>query len=426
MRPNTFLRISRIGVLACVLMCLGFTGCGGDGTAPTDGSGRDPSSRVSPTDVDERLVSANTRFAFHLFSELVGDGVEENLFVSPPSIAFALTMTLNGADAETYEAMAEALEISDLTLEEINEANAVLMAWLEQADPKVQLFIANSLWAREGIPFRQEFMEVNTEYYGAEVTNLNFRDPRAVDVINGWVNEATREKIPTIIDRIPPEAILYIINAIYFKGLWTEPFDEADTREEPFTLPNGSEVIHPLMHQTEYYRYLEDPGFQAVSLPYGEDGRFSMYVFLPDEASSLDEFLGKLSSETWEDWMSRFRSMKGSLGFPKLEVEYETLLNEVLSDLGMGVAFDPGGADFSRMYRVSAFQNVYIDRVKHKTYVKVDEEGTEAAAVTSVGIGITSGPTEFFHMIVDRPFFFAIRDNETGTILFMGTVVDPT
>jgi serine protease inhibitor len=411
-------------VLFAAVISVLVVGCTSDGVAPAGDDRSDPK-RVSPGDVDRRLVEANTRFAFNLFSELVSDGATENIFVSPPSISFALSMTLNGAAGETYEAMANALEAGELSAEEINHANATLMAWLEQAEPKVVLSIANSLWAREGIPFYPAFLKANETYFDAEVSSLNFRDPASVNRINNWVSEETHERITEIVDSIPAEAILYLINAIYFKGTWATEFDVAKTRDRSFTLLDGASKSHPTMHQfKERHLYLRRDGFQSVSLPYGEDGRIGMYVFLPDKDSSLDEFLGDLSAEAWEEWMSGFYEMEGDLGLPRFEIEYEINLNNVLAALGMGIAFDEYGADFSRMLPVSSTANAYISKVLHKTYVKVNEEGTEAAAVTSVEVGITSIPDRFV-MIVDRPFFIAIRDSETGTILFMGAIVEP-
>lgn len=398
-------------------------GCSSEGVVPPGEGGGGDSNRISPAEVDGRLVSANTRFGFRVFSGLVEGGVPGNVFISPSSVSFALTMTLNGAAGETEEAMAEALEIRDLSMEEVNEANAALVAWLEQADPRVTLAIANSLWGREGVPFYPEFLETNEAYFGAEVQSLDFADRRAPGIINEWVSRATRGKITEIVDAIPSEAILYLINAVYFKGPWKTEFDPSETRDRPFTLADGTEKPVPIMHQEGTFDYLRGDGFQAVGLPYGE-GRMRMYVFLPDADSGLEAFLAELDATLWEEWMARFRPMEGDLGLPRFEVEYEEDLSALLKSLGMAIAFDQYEADFSRMLPVSSLQNAYISRVKHKTYVKVNEEGTEAAAATSVEVGITSVPQRFT-MVVDRPFFFAIRDDATGTVLFLGAIVDP-
>ncbi len=367
------------------------------------------------------LVSANTRFGLNLFAELTGNEPSENAFISPSSVAFALTMAYNGAAGDTAEAMAKALEVDGVSVDELNAANAALMASLLEAEPGVELSIANSLWARAGFEFRDEFMAANREFYQAKVTALDFADPNASKTINDWVSENTKGKIDRIVpDRIAAQTILFIINAIYFKGLWDEPFDEADTKEHPFTLLDGGKKPVQLMSQTGDYPYLDGDGFQAISLPYKEK-RVSMLIFLPDEDSSLATFCGNLNAGTWESWVSRLSKQKGTISLPRFRVEYEAGLKDALTALGMGIAFTDR-ADFRNLCDDPAL----ISEVKHKTFVEVNEEGTEAAAATSVEFALTAAPTgRPFRMVVDRPFFCAIRDNETGTVLFMGAIVAP-
>jgi serpin B len=233
-----------------------------------------------------------------------------------------------------------------------------------------------------------------------------------------------------VLDEVDPAAILYLINAIYFKGTWTHEFDKADTRDRPFYLVGGGQKNVPMMELADTLRYYRGDGFQGVSLPYG-NGRFSMYVFLPDENSSLSAFHANLTPENWQAWMDRFERAEGTVILPKFKIEYMKQLNGQLTALGMGVAFDPDGANFRKMLPLpqGEYYNACISFVLHKTFVEVNEEGTEAAAVTVVGVvGITSiGPPhpEPFYFKADRPFFYAIRDNQSGTILFMGSVVDP-
>jgi serpin B len=411
-------------LLPWILLLAVLVGCTDSTNAPD--TGRDPGipNPVSPEQVDDRLVEANNRFAFNIFSELLAGGAAPNVFISPSSIAFALTMTLNGAGGDTFDDMATALEVGDWDLPQINQGNATLISWLQQAEPKVQLSIANSLWARKGVTFYPDFMERNETYFGAEVTTLDFADPGAPQTINDWVSKSTHGKIENIVETIPWDAILYLINAIYFNGKWTTSFDEDLTMQQPFHLPDGTKILHPIMNQHGWYPYLRGDGFQAVSLPYGDDERMSMYVFLPDKNSSLNEFLSTLDEAHWSQWVGQFRKAEGDIGLPRFEIEYEQQLKDALTALGMGIAFAPAAADFSNMLPVSGFANAFISKVLHKTYIRVDEEGTEAAAVTSVEITFTSMP-EYFSLVADRPFFFAIRDNETGTIVFMGTVVEP-
>lgn len=371
--------------------------------------------------VDSRLVAANTKFGFKLFSEILREDKGKNIFVSPTSVAIALSMTYNGASGKTQQAMAKTLELQGMSLEEVNQANQLLKASLENPDPNVQLRIANSLWAKQGIPFKPQFLQRNKRFYQAKVTDLDFGNPNSLGIINNWVKENTQGKIDSIINEIQPDQLLFLINAIYFKGNWTNKFDASQTANKPFYLADGSQKQHPMMSQKDEYQYYENDQFQAVSLPYGE-GRVSLYVFLPKQKLTQEAFYQQLTTENWEEWMSQFRRRKGFVQLPRFKMEYDITLNEALKALGMEVAFSRD-ANFAQMSPTS----VNINQVKHKTFVEVNEEGTEAAAVTSVGVMVTSAqmPEEPFQMIVNRPFFSCIRDNQTGTILFMGSIVEP-
>ncbi|MEW6173775.1 MAG: serpin family protein [Bacillota bacterium] len=371
-----------------------------------------PGARNSRFALDPRIATANTRFAFKLFSGIVEQDSGKNVFISPQSVAVALATACNGAHGETREAMAKTLELQGISMEDINRGNAALEAALESLDPKIRLNIANSLWARKGLPFEQDFIEANEKFYGAKVENLDFTDPGAPRYINAWVKNKTEGKIEKIVDKINPDTILFLINAIYFKGSWSKGFDPEKTAEGVFNLPGGRQKKHPMMSRSGKYSYLQEPGFQAVSLPYGS-GAVSMYVFLPDQGSSLTEFHRSLNARNWEGWMSRFSETNGNVVLPRFKSEYELCLNDALKSLGMDIAFDRKRADFRNIINVNG--NAYIDSVMHKTFVEVNEEGTESAAVTSVVFGITCVRDEF-NMVVDRPFFFAIRDNQTGRV----------
>ena len=372
--------------------------------------------------LEQNLVEANTKFGFKLFSEILNQESGKNIFLSPTSVAIALAMTYNGASSETQQAMTEALELQELSLEDINQGNYLLKTSLETADPDVQLSIANSLWAKQGVPFKSDFIQTNQQFYQAQVRELDFASPEAPNTINSWVKENTSSKIEQIVEELQPDEVLFLINAIYFKGNWSEQFDKDNTTERPFYLTDGTTKQHPMMSQSGKYQYLENDSFQAISLPYGK-GRLSFYVFLPRENTTLEALQQQLTVENWQQWMNQFRMQDGEIQLPRFQFDYEIQLNDALKALGMEAAFDANQADFSKMTSVE----VSIDEVKHKTFVEVNEEGTEAAAVTSVGIAITSAviPQSPFQMIVNRPFFCAIRDNQTGTVLFMGSVVEP-
>jgi len=377
-----------------------------------------PEKGNSDSEMLHGLVSANTSFGFHLYEKLIERDSESNIFISPASIAMALAMTYNGARGETQQAMAEALALQGMSLQQLNQANAALMAKLRNLDDNVLLDVANSLWARKGVEFKPDFMKINQDFYQAYIETLDFDAPSAPAVIDAWVKEKTRGKIEQMVQEIPGGIILFLINAVYFKGSWAVKFDEKYTRERDFTLLDGSKKKIPMMmSKSDRFRRYRGDGFQAISLPYG-DGKVSMYIFLPNRDSSLGEFHKSLSAKNWESWVSQSQREETMIILPKFTLKYEVVLNNALEELGMGVAFDGREANFEGM---CSGGGVWIDEVKHKTFVEVNEEGTEAAAATSVRMK-KGGPRP---MTVDRPFFCAIRDNETGTVLFMGSVVDP-
>lgn len=373
--------------------------------------------------IDSSVPMANTKFGFNLFNTIWATEQNQNIFISPFSISVALAMTLNGASGETEEAMIDTLQLQGIDTNSINSSYAQLQQTLQTSDPKVTLTIANSLWGNQGIQFTPDFLQRNTQFFNAEISILDFLDPSSLTTINQWVNDNTNSKIPKILDEIDSNAVLFLINAIYFKGAWQTEFDPAHTRDGTFHLTNGNKKQVPMMFRSGRYSHYRADAFQAVNLPYG-DGRISMYIFLPTRNSNLNAFLETLNTENWKNWMSQFREQELSLRMPKFKLEYGTKeLNDALTALGMGIAFDQSRADFSRMVSLEDLgANLYIDKVSHKTFIEVNEEGTEAAAVTVVGIVKTSLPPEF---TADRPFFFAIRDNETGTVLFIGTIVEP-
>ncbi|MEA5524227.1 serpin family protein [Nodularia spumigena] len=371
---------------------------------------------------DAKLVDANNKFGFKLFSEIwKNHSSQDNIFVSPSSVAIALAMVYNGASGSTQQAMAKTLELQGMSLPEINSAYATLKELLENPDPQVQLTIANSLWANQEATLQPNFLQSTQEFYKAKVTNLDFKDAASANTINEWVKDSTRGKINKIVEKIEPDQVLFLINAIYFKGKWSNQFDKSQTAKHPFTSISGEQKQHPMMSQTGEYRYYENDQFQAVSLPYGEDGKVSFYIFLPKEESNLQTFSENLNFDNWEKWLSQFRNRDGFIRLPRFKTDYDVTLNDALKALGMAEAFT-NQANFSGMGK-----NLKISEVKHKTFVEVNEEGTEAAAATSVGMVPTSfrEKPEPFRMIVDRPFFSVIRDNQTGSILFMGSITDP-
>jgi serpin B len=366
-----------------------------------------------------------TGLGFGILSSLTKADPGANVLISPTSISLALAMTCNGAHGATRDAMAQTLGISALTAEAANSAYLQLGQALVSPDSQVQLDIANSLWAQQGIRFKKSFLRMSRDYFGAQDSNFEPMDSTSVNRINDWVSNHTRGRIDRILGSlISPETWLFLFNAIYFKGSWTKAFDAKLTRDQVFALSGGEQEQVPMMRQSGTYRYLKGKSFQAAELPYGS-GRLSMYVFLPDDGSSLDDLIQDLTLENWDSWNASFKRMKGDIALPKFKFEYQASLNDALNALGMEPAFNSRRADFSAMTETGP--KVFISGVMHKTFIEVDEEGTEAAAVTGVVMttGIMRRPEEHFSMTVDRPFLVAICDQQTGAVLFLGAIRDP-
>ena len=374
------------------------------------------------TSIDDRLLGGNSKFAFRLFKTTCGSGETENLFISPLSVSVALAIAYNGAAGKTAGEMADVLGFEGMELGQLNSSMLDLSTSLEEADSAVQLTVANSLWCRKGYDFLPDFIERTVTFYEAETASLDFADPEAPKVINGWVSRSTRGLIDRIIEAIHPDARLYLINAIYFKGRWQIEFDPSLSHEGTFRLAGGTEKEVPMMTRSGSFRYAENPGLQVVRLPYGS-GRTAMYVFLPEAADGLSGFLEGLDDRVFADWMSKLSTREGDVTIPRFKIEYECGLVPSLKRLGMRDAFSASKADLSRISR----ERLFISEVKHKAVVDVNEEGTEAAAVTSVEIRATSAqpPGDRFTFVADRPFFFVIRDDATGSVLFMGSLYDP-
>lgn len=374
------------------------------------------------TSQEKTIVEAETNFGLELFRSVVTtEETDSNVFISPLSVSMALGMTMNGAADSTYDAMRQTLGMEGLSESEVNEAYRDLIDLLTHLDSKVAFRIANSVWHREEFDVEEAFLEKNREHFDAKVDALDFDSPESVDTINAWVEENTEGHIEEIvtppIDRL---TMMYLVNAIYFQGDWRQQFDPDETEEKPFTRADGSIVQVDMMHQTTDWKYLRTERMQAVDLAYG-DSLFSMTVVLPHEEVDVNALIEGLTADTWNDWTGDLETQEVALEMPKFELAYEKPLAAVLADLGMGIAFEPLAADFSRIN--PNYEDLHISEVQHKTFLKVDEEGTEASASTSVGVSATSGPVSVH---LDRPFLLAIREHHSDTLLFLGKVMDPT
>lgn len=369
----------------------------------------------------QELIEADNAFGLNLFKRIM-EGAEEgeNIMISPLSVSLALSMTYNGAEGDTRIAMEDAMDMTGFSRDQINSLNQQLLTALLAHDPNVILEIANSIWYRNDFTVQQSFIDINKQYYDAEVRSLDFSDSKTKDVINQWVADKTHDKIDKIVDQISPESFMFLINAIYFKGSWKYEFDPDDTYDTEFTKENGETVNVPLMHiEIDANTYNNDL-FSAIELPYGK-GNWSMFVFLPKTGKKVDDLIENLTLENWNSWIDAFTlTNEINLGLPKFTFEYEKSLKEVLKSMGMEVAFSTS-ADFSGILEGGG---LYISDVKHKTFIEVNEKGTEAAAVTSVEMELTSMGNNYFY--VTKPFLFVIAEKSSGTILFAGRLMDPS
>lgn len=404
---------SVLSSLAAALGCtMFFAGCSSGGVTT-------PPPVRSLTKNEAAIVTADNAFGLRLFRALEQDKHGENVLVSPLSVSMALGMTLNGARGQTADVMRASLALNGLGSDEINAAYRTLIDLLRSVDPKVTFEIANSIWYRPDLQVLPAFIDVNRANFDAEVTSLDFGGPDAVRRINDWVSQKTHGKIPTIVQQIPRDMVMYLINALYFKGIWTTEFHEDSTKPAAFSLPSGGTRAIELMHRAGAFNYHRDAQVQAVDLPYGYD-RYTMTVVLPNPGVDIAALVDGLDDATWNNIVGGLDSAVGTVQMPRLKLSWEERLNDWLVRLGMGVAFS-GDADFTG---IDANGGLAISEVKHKTYVEINEEGTTAAAVTSVGISRTSAPEKFL-MRMDRPFIFAIRERSTGVIMFLGKVMDP-
>lgn len=364
----------------------------------------------------EKRVGQDNEFAFDLLKRTITESKETNVFVSPLSVSIALGMAWNGANSQTRTEMETALKMSGMSVDDINEYYKVMQSSLPHIDPTTKLSIANSLWYRTGFPIKAGFLKANTDYFNAEVRELDFSKAWAVDTINNWCSRKTNKLIPEIISEISPDAMVYLINAVYFKGMWRQKFDKKLTSEALFTSESGSKSNVNMMYQKDTFNYTTDELAQYIDMPYGNKA-FSMTVILPKEGKTTADVLDNLTVEKLNSTLGAMASKQVMVYFPRFKVENKFSLNKMLAAMGMPAAFSPQLADFSNISVVKLF----ISDVIHKTYVTVDEEGTEAAAVTAIVMELTSMP-DYPVFRVDKPFVFVIREQSTGVILFIGKI----
>jgi serpin B len=367
------------------------------------------------------IIEADKAFGFELFREVYNLSEEDNLMISPLSVSYALGMTYNGAAGTTLEAFRDVLHFGDLTNQEVNQTYKDLMGQLVTLDNQVQFSIANSIWYRLGFDVLSEFIATNQEYFDAAVEEIDFSDPQTVEIINQWIEDKTNGKIKDMLDYIPGDAVMYLINAIYFNAHWKYEFDKDKTHEGNFFLADGSTSLTDFMVVNGDFNYISNDDFHAVELPYG-DSAFSMVVMLPSGEKTVSDLVENLDMEHWNSWFGNSTMRNVQVELPKFKYGFKSLLNDPLSNLGLEVAFSDA-ADFTRI-RPSG--GLYISRVIHQTFIDVKEEGTEAAAATIVEIFETAvidgGPV---HFNVNKPFLYVIKENSTGAVVFIGKVGKP-
>jgi serine protease inhibitor len=371
---------------------------------------------------EAEMVKSDQQFAIEFFANVFNEEAAEldkNFMISPLSLSMALAMTWNGADGETKAVMQKVLKLDGYTYQEVNEYYEKLREALLKTDPSTKLAIANSIWTNKNIKIKDDFIRLNNEYFNSTVESVDFSDANSVKLMNKWAADNTNNLITHVLDKTNPNALMYLMNALYFKGIWTSEFNSRNTSSKPFYSEDGQTKNVDMMHQKSSFNYNENQTMQIVELPYGNQA-FSMIVLLPKEGNKLADVTQELqNSNSWGNLVSGLRSTQVDLYLPKFKTEYSRVLNDVLEKMGMGIAFEPGAADFSRMTDADAF----ISFVEQFTYINTDEVGTEAAAVTVVGIELTSyQPDRTATFNANRPFIYIIRENSTGSILFMGAV----
>lgn len=374
------------------------------------------------------VIFANSQFAFNFLQQtLQQDTADDNKLISPLSIYLALSMVYNGADNATKDAISKVLQLSGISIDDLNSVCKALITQLPAEDKNVHFSIANSIWCNQNNfqPF-DSFLSITRNYYDAAVKVENFGNPNTVNDINNWVKDKTNGKIQKILDATSSDDLMYLLDAIYFNGAWKFSFKISDTKNDLFHLQNGNSVEVPFMNQTIKTNLYYDSSFEILELPYGYDNGFSMYIALPNNNQQpISSFVSFMKADIFANAIKKMDSASLKVEIPRWQYSYsiENMKPE-LSSLGMGIAFS-GNADFSKMYNPDQIRP-YITKAIHKTYIKVNEQGTEAAAVTAIGIGYTSISPEPLIFKADHPFLYAIAEKQTGTILFTGIVNDPS
>lgn len=371
---------------------------------------------IKLTTAQQAQVENSNEFAWKFFKE-VSKGEQQDVFVSPLSVTYALGMLSNGAVGDTQKEILEGLEFRSGKVDDINSLCHQLMIESPKLDKSTKVSMANAVVANKNKPLQPDFKNVVEKQYQALVTNQDFSSPATLSFINQWASDHTQGMVPKILERINPDGVSYLLNALYFKGIWYRQFDKKHTKKEAFTKADGTKSQVQMMHQKERFFAAENDNYQTVVLPYG-NGSYEMVVLLPREGKELSSLLQTMDAKKWKDNLKNTYSSKVDLKLPRFTSAYNRELNDVLKLLGMNAMFDSSKANLTKMSAVSSFVSMVLQKAK----IEVDEEGSKAAAVTVVDTAPTAvAPSKPILFHANRPFMYAIVEHSTGTIFFMGT-----
>lgn len=415
MKRNTLSLILMVA-LACAPA---LTACQGEGPVTP----LSPRQDIPLTKTQEGRVAQGNDFGLKLFRQMAGTkAAADNLFISPLSLSMALSALSGGAQDQTLQEIQSLLGFKEAEAREMHEYFQYLVPQLQGVDTSTALEIANAIWLRQNATPQAAFVDLLDKHYLCKVATLPFGEPEAAATINRWCAQYTHNKITEIIDRTSPNDALYLTNALYFKGIWSKRFNARNNSQESFTRSDGSQTPITYMNATDLpVRYTQDKEVQVAALPYG-NGAFEMVVVLPRPDYPAAQLIQDLDAAQWESWMKALDPATCDVKLPKFTLEYDSqdFMKEAVQSLGMQRAFTPQ-AQFGGIYQDPHLAHLYISLLKQKTFISVDESGTEAAAVTIIGAKLTSaGPQESPVFHVTRPFVYAIREVSTGVLLFLG------
>ncbi len=398
-----------------------FTGCS-DIINSNNNNKDDEVLKYSLDEIPAKLINSNNNFSMNLFKSVNAEDQAKNVFLSPVSASFSLGMTMNGADGNTYEEMKNTLGFSDLSLEEINATYGALIEELYNVTDGVEFNLANSIWYSNQFSIQDEFRQLNENYFNAKVEELDFGNAEnTLNTINGWVEDQTENRIKDLIKELDPNACMFLINAIYFKADWKYQFDEESTQESPFLISDDEAVSCEMMNIKSNFKFQQANDYDAVELPYGNEN-YAMLLVMP-KTEPINDFVDIINSAVVNDIIANLGEDSVNVALPKMEIEYEKKLNDVLKSMGIVDGFDANVADFSKMFN-EMDGGIWIEKVKQKSFLKINEEGTEAAAATSTQMNYESVSDEVY-LTFNRPFIFFIMEKRTNTILFCGKIMNP-